>query len=81
MTLLILPFCFGGILTEHGMILYFQDLDLRVEHFHGFSAHGDGGHYHYDTTPNDVAYSAYFNVAEFMFRIDRPRETHTIGRD
>lgn len=29
-------------------------LDLRVEHTHCFSEHGQGGHYHYDTTPDDV---------------------------
>ncbi|KAL8562084.1 hypothetical protein ACOMHN_031855 [Nucella lapillus] len=47
-------------------------LDLRVEHFHCFSEHGQGGHYHYDTTPNEVVYRAYFNVAEFLYRIDQP---------
>lgn len=29
-------------------------LDLRVEHTHCFSDHNQGGHYHYDTTPQDV---------------------------
>lgn len=29
-------------------------LDLRVEHTHCFSEHNQGGHYHYDTTPQDV---------------------------
>ncbi|XP_076066605.1 ester hydrolase C11orf54 homolog [Oratosquilla oratoria] len=55
-------------------------LDLRVEHSHGFgSAHG--GHYHYDTTPNSVEYEGYFNLAEYIYRIDRPQTTHNIGRD
>ena len=31
-------------------------LDLRIEHFHCFSDHNQGGHYHYDTTPQDVRY-------------------------
>ena len=62
-------------------LLLFQDLDLRIEHFHCFSSHGDGGHYHYDTTPNNASYRGYFGVAEYMFRIDRPIETHMIGRD
>ncbi|KAK7506077.1 hypothetical protein BaRGS_00002799 [Batillaria attramentaria] len=53
-------------------------LDLRVEHFHCFSDHGQGGHYHYDTTPNDVAYRAYFNVAEFLYRVDQPTVTNKI---
>lgn len=56
-------------------------LDLRVEHIHCFSNHGEGGHYHTDTTPDDAEYVGYFNVAEFMFRIDRPAVTHSYGRD
>ncbi len=56
-------------------------LDLRVEHTHCFSQHGEGGHYHYDTTPEDVQYEAYYSVAEEIYRIDRPKTTHLIGRD
>ncbi|KAG1659992.1 Ester hydrolase C11orf54 [Nymphon striatum] len=56
-------------------------LDLRIEHTHCFSNHGDGGHYHYDTTPNDVEYLGYYNIAEYMYRIDRPEVTHQLGRD
>lgn len=55
--------------------------DLRVEHTHCFSTHGEGGHYHYDTTPDEVEYEAYLNVAESVYRIDAPIETHGIGRD
>lgn len=55
--------------------------DLRIEHTHCFSDHKQGGHYHYDTTPEDVEYLGYFNVAECMFRIDAPASTHQIGRD
>jgi hypothetical protein len=55
--------------------------DLRIEHTHCFSKHGDGGHYHYDTTPQEVEYEAYLNVAESVYRIDAPLETHAIGRD
>ncbi|KZM28831.1 uncharacterized protein EKO05_0008527 [Ascochyta rabiei] len=47
-------------------------LDLRIEHTHCFSDHGEGGHYHYDTTPADVKYEAWFNIAEVLYRIDRP---------
>jgi len=47
------------------------DLSLRIEHSHGWSDHGQGGHYHYDTTPNEIAYRGYFNVAEKLFRIDK----------
>lgn len=56
-------------------------LDLRVEHTHCFSQHGEGGHYHHDTSPEDVVYEGYFNVAEMVYRIDPPAVTHNIGRD
>ncbi|XP_065579367.1 ester hydrolase C11orf54 homolog isoform X2 [Artemia franciscana] len=57
------------------------DMDLRVEHTHCFSSYGEGGHYHYDTTPEEVAYEGYFVLGETMYRVDRPTETHQIGRD
>jgi hypothetical protein len=48
-------------------------LELRMEHTHCFKEGGrDGGHYHDDTTPEEVEYEAYFNVAEMLYRIDRP---------
>lgn len=56
-------------------------LDLRVEHTHCFSHHGEGGHYYIDTTPDTVEYLGYFMPAEFVYRIDRPKETHNVGRD
>lgn len=56
-------------------------LDLRIEHTHCFSAHGQGGHYHYDVTPKDVRYTGYFSVAEKIFRVDAPTATHNVGRD
>ncbi|XP_010282184.1 PREDICTED: ester hydrolase C11orf54 homolog isoform X3 [Phaethon lepturus] len=55
--------------------------DLRLEHTHCFSHHGEGGHYHQDTSPDGVQYRGYLLPAELLFRIDRPRETHVIGRD
>lgn len=58
-----------------------QGLDLRVEHTHCFSHHGEGGHYYIDTTPDTVEYLGYFMAAEFVYRIDRPTETHLVGRD
>ncbi|KAK3910491.1 Ester hydrolase C11orf54-like protein [Frankliniella fusca] len=56
-------------------------LDLRVQHFHSFSHHGEGGHYHNDTTPNTAEYLGYFNLGESVIRVDAPIETHHIGRD
>uniref|UniRef100_A0A8D0H8V1 Chromosome 11 open reading frame 54 n=1 Tax=Sphenodon punctatus TaxID=8508 RepID=A0A8D0H8V1_SPHPU len=64
-------------------VLVYRDpgFDLRLEHTHCFSHHGEGGHYHTDTTPDSVQYLGYFVPAEFLFRIDRPKETHLVGRD
>ena len=47
-------------------------LALRLEHVHCFSRHGDGGHYHYDTTPQSVHYEGYFVFPDQVFRIDGP---------
>lgn len=55
--------------------------DLRLEHTHCFSHHGEGGHYHNDTTPDSVQYLGYFHPAEYLYRIDRPLVTHMVGRD
>lgn len=57
------------------------DLDLRLQHFHSFSKHGLGGHYHYDTTPDTVEYEGYFSVGKKIVRIDKPEVTHKWGRD
>lgn len=57
------------------------DLDLRLQHFHSFSKHGEGGHYHIDTTPDIVEYEGYFNVGEKIVRVDKPINTHKFGRD
>ncbi|XP_063974264.1 ester hydrolase C11orf54 homolog [Diachasmimorpha longicaudata] len=57
------------------------DLDLRVQHFHSFSHHGEGGHYHIDTTPDIVEYLGYFSVAESLYRIDQPTVPLSFGKD
>ena len=62
-------------------LLPLQGLDFRLEHTHCFSDHGEGGHYHHDTTPERVRYRAYLQLAERAVRIDPPTETHQIGRD
>ncbi|XP_004364337.1 ester hydrolase C11 [Capsaspora owczarzaki ATCC 30864] len=56
-------------------------LDLRLTHTHCFSNHGEGGHYHYDTTPEVVEYEGYLVPAEHIYRIGRPQVTHKVGRD
>ena len=62
-------------------LLLFQDLDLRLEHTHCFSDHGEGGHYHWDTTPEEVKYIGYFVPAQDVYRLGRPKSTHNVGRD
>lgn len=52
-----------------------------MQHFHGWGEHGDGGHYHYDTTPDEVEYEGYFALARSVVRIDRPEHSHDVGRD
>ncbi|KAG8225264.1 hypothetical protein J437_LFUL006497 [Ladona fulva] len=56
-------------------------LDLRVQHFHSFSHHGEVGHYHIDTKPDSVEYLGYFSLASTIYRLDQPMKTHQFGRD
>ncbi|KAB7504888.1 Ester hydrolase C11orf54-like protein [Armadillidium nasatum] len=60
------PLLFMSVFLSHD-----PGLEFRLEHTHGYS-NVDGGHYHYDTTPDEVEYEGYFNVAEFVYRIDKP---------
>ncbi|XP_031751833.1 ester hydrolase C11orf54 homolog isoform X2 [Xenopus tropicalis] len=73
----------GGtfLLKEGKAKLHVMGYDLRLEHTHCFSHHGEGGHYHYDTTPDTVEYLGYFHPAELLYRIDKPSATHMVGRD
>lgn len=61
--------------------LFKKDLDLRVQHFHSFGPNNEGGHYHYDITPDDVEYLGYFVPAEHIYRIDKPDSVQTYGKD
>ncbi|ODM93738.1 Ester hydrolase C11orf54, partial [Orchesella cincta] len=59
-------------------------LDLRIEHAHGWNLNGErseAGHYHYDDMPDTVEYHGIYAVAQKIIRIDRPQETHQLGRD
>lgn len=56
-------------------------LDLRLQHFHSFSHHGEGGHYHIDTEPDIAEYLGYFSIGEHVYRVDQPTVTHKVGRD
>jgi len=55
------------------MVVNDPGLDLRPEHSHGWGPEGQGGHYHGDTTPQEVEYSGFFNLPEVVFRVDRPQ--------
>ncbi|KAJ9613904.1 hypothetical protein H2200_002040 [Cladophialophora chaetospira] len=60
-------------------------LDLRMEHTHCFTVKGGGGdtngfketskggHYHYDVddTKEEIEYEGWFNVAEYLYRVDQ----------
>ncbi|CAD6193719.1 unnamed protein product [Caenorhabditis auriculariae] len=50
---------------------YDPGMSLRLEHTHCYSEHGEGGHYHYDTTPEDVVYEGWFAPANHVYRIDK----------
>lgn len=54
-----------------------QGLSLRREHTHCFSVDGknNGGHYHYDVSKEEVVYEGWYNVAEWVYRIDNPGAT------
>jgi len=65
------PLVVVGYLASHD-----PGLKLRMEHFHCFSNHGDGGHFHYETTPEEVEFVAYFNVAATLYRVDRWDDSH-----
>uniref|UniRef100_A0A1B6MUE0 DUF1907 domain-containing protein n=1 Tax=Graphocephala atropunctata TaxID=36148 RepID=A0A1B6MUE0_9HEMI len=56
----------GTILTQD------MGLEMILQHFHSFSDHGEGGHYHHDTDPHSVEYLAYFSLAEKAVHVDRP---------
>lgn len=46
-----------------------SNLNLRLQHTHFFNAlTGEGGHYHHDTTPENVIYEGYFNTAKRVYR-------------
>uniref|UniRef100_A0A8D8RYZ0 Ester hydrolase C11orf54 homolog n=1 Tax=Cacopsylla melanoneura TaxID=428564 RepID=A0A8D8RYZ0_9HEMI len=49
-----------------------EGLDLRLQHFHSFNHHNQGGHYHYDVNAETVTYTAYLNLASRIHRVDKP---------
>jgi len=50
-----------------------KNLHLRLEHTHFYTLnkHGhEGGHYHYDTTPDIIEYEGYFSLAQYIYRVE-----------
>jgi hypothetical protein len=47
--------------------------DLRLDHTHFFSEHGDGGHYYYDKSPETVEYEGYFVFCEKAVKYCPPK--------
>ncbi|KAG8277211.1 ester hydrolase C11orf54 homolog [Homalodisca vitripennis] len=70
------PLVFVGTILTHDM-----GLEMILQHFHSFSSHGEGGHYHFDTDPHTVDYLAYFSLAEKAVHVDRPQCTSTLKVD
>lgn len=52
-----------------------KKMGLRMEHTHCFSMDDRGGHYHHDLEGEQAEYEGYFNVAETIYRVDRPEVT------
>jgi Domain of Unknown Function (DUF1907) len=48
-------------------------LSLRLEHTHFFNtATGEGGHYHFSDTPDEIEYEAYFVPCHRIYRVNDP---------
>ncbi|CAD5223783.1 unnamed protein product [Bursaphelenchus okinawaensis] len=46
-------------------------IDLRLEHTHCYSDHGDVGHYYIDLDPETAEFEGYFSPAKVLYRIDQ----------
>ncbi|NP_001232953.1 uncharacterized protein LOC100572956 [Acyrthosiphon pisum] len=45
-------------------------LNLRLQHFHLYTDHNQGGHYYNDTEPETIKYTGYFGVSKQFTKID-----------
>lgn len=61
----------GPIIAIGDFVSQETDFKLRLQHFHSYSKHNQGGHYHYDTTPAIVEYEGYFNVVDRIIIVDK----------
>lgn len=61
----------GPLVAVGDFVSHQTDFKLRFQHFHVFSDHNEGGHYHYDITPEIVEYEGFFDVAERIILIDK----------
>ncbi|CAD5225255.1 unnamed protein product [Bursaphelenchus okinawaensis] len=46
------------------------DMNVPVEHTHGFTGRGHCGHYHGDVTPDEAEYDGYFMPASKLYKFD-----------
>ncbi len=47
------------------------DMNYRLEHTHFYRRDGkEGGHYHYDTTKEEIKYVGYFTPAGYAYRMN-----------
>lgn len=52
-----------------------NQLGLRVEHTHGYSIERqEGGHFHYDQSPEVIEYEAFLRPIQQVIRVDRPQD-------
>lgn len=61
----------GPIIAVGDFVSQETDFKLRSQHFHSYSKHNQGGHYHHDTTPDIVEYEGYFNVVDRIIIVDK----------
>lgn len=61
----------GPLLALGDFVSQETDFKLRLQHFHCYSKHNHGGHYHFDTTPDSVEYEGYFNVVNRIIIVDK----------
>jgi len=61
----------GPLIALGNFVSQETDFKLRLQHFHSYSKHNQGGHYHDDTTPDIVEYEGYFNVVDRIIIVDK----------
>ncbi|XP_033219957.1 ester hydrolase C11orf54 homolog [Belonocnema kinseyi] len=67
-------------LVSAGIILSAEmDLQFSPYHFHSFSDHNAGGHYHDDVTPDEIEYLGYFTPAKVVSKVKCQNSDSSLG--